>query len=205
MKRKVGSGMIWLFWDGILGHQFDTRLGSFAPCCSQSFYWRIFKKTGSTLNLKTHTKKSAKQDNSSQFVNSILWKRKLRVENQTQIRAWECFAKILGRAVIYEFISKNSLHITTHPLILSQTVIVIVVYAKKPRLKMFKNSISGCTRLPGGWRARQPRSSRVDGGCPAPAPPGSAPRRRCARPCSSPRLSCSRTCSKTMSILIILI
>jgi hypothetical protein len=44
------------------------------PCDSQSFYWRIFKENhaDSTLVLKTHTKKSAKQEPSSPFKNSIL-------------------------------------------------------------------------------------------------------------------------------------
>jgi hypothetical protein len=28
--------------DGILGHKFDKKLESFAPCYSQSFYWQIF-------------------------------------------------------------------------------------------------------------------------------------------------------------------
>jgi hypothetical protein len=37
-----------------------------------------------TLVLKIHTKKSAKQENSSLFMNSILWKGKMRVEHQTK-------------------------------------------------------------------------------------------------------------------------
>jgi len=31
--------------DGILGHQFNKRVESFAPSYTQSFYWRIWKKT----------------------------------------------------------------------------------------------------------------------------------------------------------------
>ncbi len=40
------------------------------------FYWQILKKTILYPGLKIHTKKSAKQENSSLFMNSILLDRK---------------------------------------------------------------------------------------------------------------------------------
>jgi hypothetical protein len=58
---------------GILGHQFDKRLKSFAPCYSQSLLLAYFKETqNSSVVLKILTKKSAKQENSSLFRNSIV-------------------------------------------------------------------------------------------------------------------------------------
>jgi hypothetical protein len=38
-----------LVFNGIFGHQFVKRLESFAPCYSQSFYWRIFKENQTIL------------------------------------------------------------------------------------------------------------------------------------------------------------
>jgi hypothetical protein len=66
--------------DGIRGHQFNQRLESFAPCYSQSLL------PYSTLVLKILTKKSAKQENWSLFMNSILWNGKMGVGNQTKTR-----------------------------------------------------------------------------------------------------------------------
>ncbi len=48
----------------IIGHQFNKRLESFVPCYSQSLLLEDF--------LKVLTKKSAKQENSSLFMNSLL-------------------------------------------------------------------------------------------------------------------------------------
>ncbi len=56
---------------GILEHQFDKRHDFFAPCYSQSFLLANFTEY-STMVLKSHFKKSAKQENSSLFMNSIL-------------------------------------------------------------------------------------------------------------------------------------
>ncbi len=88
--------MVTLWWlslayrDGILRHQFNKRLESYALCSSQSlFYWRILNKPYSSLVLKMLIKKSAQNENSSQFMNSILWNGKIRVENQTKNRVWE--------------------------------------------------------------------------------------------------------------------
>jgi hypothetical protein len=58
--------------DGILGHQINKRLESFAPCYSQSLILADVKKTYSTLALIILAKKSAKQENSSLFMNNIL-------------------------------------------------------------------------------------------------------------------------------------
>jgi hypothetical protein len=59
--------------DGILGHQFNKILESLAPSYSQSLlYWRILKKTIFFSGFKNPYKKSAKQENSSLFENSIL-------------------------------------------------------------------------------------------------------------------------------------
>jgi hypothetical protein len=44
---------------GILGHQFDKRLESFAP--SLPFYWRILKKTILFSGFEILSKKSVKQ------------------------------------------------------------------------------------------------------------------------------------------------
>jgi hypothetical protein len=49
--------------------------------------------TDSTLVLKIHTKKSTKQENSSLFVNSILYKGKMRVENQTKSEKTRVYAQ----------------------------------------------------------------------------------------------------------------
>jgi hypothetical protein len=61
--------------DGIFGI-FGTRLESMAPCYSQSFYWRIFKKTMLYFVFKKAYKKSAKQENSSLFVMAFCGKEK---------------------------------------------------------------------------------------------------------------------------------
>jgi hypothetical protein len=51
------------------------------------FFWRILKKkTYSSLVLKILAKKSAKQENSSLFMNSTLQNRKMMAENQTKTR-----------------------------------------------------------------------------------------------------------------------
>jgi hypothetical protein len=51
------------------------------------YYWRILMKTILFFGLKILTKKSAKQENLSLFMNSNLLK--MRVENHTKTRAWE--------------------------------------------------------------------------------------------------------------------
>jgi hypothetical protein len=48
------------------------------------FYWRIFKKTILFSGFKNPYKKSAKQENSSLFMKSILLNGKMKVENQTK-------------------------------------------------------------------------------------------------------------------------
>ncbi len=58
--------------DGILGHKFNKRLESFAPCYSQSLLLQILKKTILSSGFKNPNKTSAKQENSSLFMNSIL-------------------------------------------------------------------------------------------------------------------------------------
>jgi hypothetical protein len=61
--------------DGILGHHFNKRFESFAPCYLHSLLLANFKKTltYSSLVLIILTKESAKQENSSLFMNSILF------------------------------------------------------------------------------------------------------------------------------------
>jgi hypothetical protein len=59
--------------DEILGHKFNKRLESFAPCHLQSLLLADFKrKPFSSLVLKLLTKKSGKQENFRLFMNSIL-------------------------------------------------------------------------------------------------------------------------------------
>jgi hypothetical protein len=58
--------------DGILEHQFNKRLESFVPCYSQSLLLRILKKTILFSGFKPLTKKSAKQENWSLLMNSVL-------------------------------------------------------------------------------------------------------------------------------------
>ncbi len=53
------------------------------------FYWRILQKTILYSGFINPYKKYTKQENSSLFMNSILQKRKVRVENQTKTRVWE--------------------------------------------------------------------------------------------------------------------
>ncbi len=53
--------------DGILGHHFDKRLESFAPCYSHSFYWWIFKENQTLLWVQKYIKKSPKQEDLSLF------------------------------------------------------------------------------------------------------------------------------------------
>ncbi len=52
------------------------------------FYWRILKKPILFSDLII-IKKSEKQENSSLFMNSILYDEKMEVENQTKTRVWE--------------------------------------------------------------------------------------------------------------------
>jgi hypothetical protein len=54
--------------DRILGHQFNKRLESFAPCYSQSFILADFKENQLYSGLINPSKKSAKQENSSIFI-----------------------------------------------------------------------------------------------------------------------------------------
>jgi hypothetical protein len=69
--------------DEILGHQFNKRLESFAPCYSQSLLLADFKETHTLLWFeKPYNNKSAKRENSSLFMNSILWNGKMRIENK---------------------------------------------------------------------------------------------------------------------------
>jgi hypothetical protein len=59
--------------DGILGLEYDKQLDYFAPCYSQYLVLADFyRKPYSTLVLKLHTKNSAKQENSSSFMNDNL-------------------------------------------------------------------------------------------------------------------------------------
>jgi hypothetical protein len=55
--------------DGILGHQLNKRLDSFAPCHSQSHLLADFKEIPTFF---VQRKNSAKQKNSSLFMKSIL-------------------------------------------------------------------------------------------------------------------------------------
>jgi hypothetical protein len=57
--------------DGILGNQFNKRL-LLLHAIRSPFYWRILKKTILFSGFKILTKKSATQENSSLFMNSIL-------------------------------------------------------------------------------------------------------------------------------------
>ncbi len=69
-------------------------------------YWRIYRKPNSSLVLKVITKKSAKQENLSLFMNIILWNGKMRVENQTKTRVWEDSSlcpETLTKNVVQEF------------------------------------------------------------------------------------------------------
>ncbi len=70
--------------DGILGHEFDKRLESFAQCYSQSLLLADFYRKP-ILYSGFRTKKN----NSSLFTNSILYNRKTREENQTIAWVWE--------------------------------------------------------------------------------------------------------------------
>ncbi len=65
-----------LSWDGILGHQFNKRLGSFAPIHSPLVPEDFFKK-------------STNQENSSLFTKSILFDGKMRVKKSDKTWAWE--------------------------------------------------------------------------------------------------------------------
>ncbi len=64
--RKKDQMQLFLYRDGIIGHEFDKRLELFAPCYSESpLLADLYRKPYFTLVLKLHTKKSAKQENSS--------------------------------------------------------------------------------------------------------------------------------------------
>ncbi len=58
--------------DGILGHKFNKRLESFAPCYSKSLLLADFTENHTLLWFKNPYKKSTKQENPSLFMNSIL-------------------------------------------------------------------------------------------------------------------------------------
>ncbi len=52
-------------------------------------HWRIFRKNRTLLWFLKQNKKSLKQENSRLFMNSILWNKIKRVENQTKTQVWE--------------------------------------------------------------------------------------------------------------------
>ena len=58
--------------DRILGHQFNKRLESFAPCYSQSLLLVDFKENHSLMQVFKILTKIRKQENSSLFMNSSL-------------------------------------------------------------------------------------------------------------------------------------
>jgi hypothetical protein len=70
-----------------LDNKFDKRVESFAPCYAQSLklYLRILKKTILFSGFKNPYQKSAKQEDSSLFMNSILKNEEMRAENQTKV------------------------------------------------------------------------------------------------------------------------
>ncbi len=74
-----------LAWDGILGNQFNEILESFAP----SLLLADLKKNILFSDFKNPYKKSAKQETSSTFVNSISLNGKIRVKKQTKTRELE--------------------------------------------------------------------------------------------------------------------
>jgi hypothetical protein len=60
-------------YDGILEHQFNKKSRVFCSMLfTVRFYWRISKKTILFTGFKNLYKKSTKQENSSQFLNSNL-------------------------------------------------------------------------------------------------------------------------------------
>ncbi len=67
------------------------------------FYWRILKKTILYSGFKNTYKKSAKQENSSLFMNSILKNGKMRVENSILIRPRVYAQKPRLKNVVKEF------------------------------------------------------------------------------------------------------
>jgi hypothetical protein len=75
--------------DGILGHQINKRLESFAPCYSQSLLLADCKENHTLLWFTKLHKKSAKKENSSRLMNNILLNWKMWVKNQTKTRVWE--------------------------------------------------------------------------------------------------------------------
>jgi hypothetical protein len=61
-------------------------LSLFLHAIHSPFYWRILKKTILFSGYKNPYKKCTKQENKGLFMNSILEKGKIRVENQTKTR-----------------------------------------------------------------------------------------------------------------------
>ncbi len=70
-------------WDGILGHQMNKRLESFAPCYSQSLLLAGFKENLLFSGFKNSYKKSAKQENSSLFMKHFVEQKR---EGKTQTK-----------------------------------------------------------------------------------------------------------------------
>ncbi len=82
--------------DGILGHR---------VFCSMLFH--------PSLVLNILTKKSAKQENSSLCMNSILWYGKMRMENQTRTWVWKR-REFMPRKTWVKMTFKNSIFVSTH-------------------------------------------------------------------------------------------
>ncbi len=79
-----------IFWNGILGHQFNKRLESFAPCYSQSLLQADFEEKLTLLWLKKIPyKKFAKQKNSSLFMIAFCRTEKVRVTTRQKNLVWE--------------------------------------------------------------------------------------------------------------------
>jgi hypothetical protein len=58
--------------DGILGHQFNKNSSLLLHAIHSHFYWRILKKSYSSLVLRIITNKSEKKENPSLSIYSIL-------------------------------------------------------------------------------------------------------------------------------------
>jgi hypothetical protein len=77
-----------LSWDGILGHQFNKRLESFAPCYSQSLLLADFKKNHTLLWCwKSLQKKIRKTRKLESIHENYFVERKILVENQTKLES----------------------------------------------------------------------------------------------------------------------
>ncbi len=79
------------------------------PAIHSPFCWRILEKTILIPWFINPLKKSVKHENSSQLMNRILWKGKIRVENQTKLESEK--TQVYAQKPLLKMAFKNSISV----------------------------------------------------------------------------------------------